>query len=149
MKEPQHARVAASWLVSVTAGAFATLIGLLVLTGWLLDVAILKSLSPDWISMRANTAVAFVLAGVSLTLLDTRRLSSPRQPVWRRVARGCALLVVIIGGLTIAEYLTGLDLGIDQWLFQEPVGAPCALDRSGGSRNSSRARRPGGSWPVA
>ena len=32
--------------------------------------------------------------------------------------------VLLIGGLTLAEHLTGWDFGIDQWFFREPPGEP-------------------------
>ena len=41
----------------------------------------------------------------------------------RRIAQACAIVVAVIGLLTLVEYLSGLDLGIDQRLFAESSGA--------------------------
>jgi len=104
-----------SRLVSVA--AFLT--GCLVLVGWVLDVAALKSVAPSLVAMKANTALNFVLLGASLWLLAPERVGRRR----RRAAQGCALLVAAIGALTLGEYVLGWDAGIDQWLFREPAGA--------------------------
>jgi hypothetical protein len=40
--------------------------GLTVITGWVLNIGILKSISPAWISMKFDTAIAFVLSGITL-----------------------------------------------------------------------------------
>lgn len=93
-------------------------IGCLVLLGWSFDIAILKSVLPGTVTMKANTAVGFLLASASLWLalsdLTDRRIRSLKQ--------ACAVVVTLIGLLTLFQYLSGLDLGIDQLLFQEPAG---------------------------
>jgi hypothetical protein len=42
------------------------LVGLAVLAGWLLDVPLLRTATPDGVPMKAITALALVLAGVAL-----------------------------------------------------------------------------------
>src|SRR5947209_1553812 len=101
------------------ASATAVLVGCLVLAGWMFDIAALKSVFPMWITMKANTAATFVLAGVSLWLVPTERA----DPWRRRLAQLCACAVVLVGLLTFGEYLFGWDLGIDQLLFHETAGA--------------------------
>jgi PAS domain S-box-containing protein len=90
-----------------------------VLVSWGLDNAVLKSVFPGAVTMKANTALAFVLAGMSLWMLGTDQASLRR----RRIAVACAALVALIGSLTFAEYLFGWNLGIDQLLFQESSDA--------------------------
>jgi PAS domain S-box-containing protein len=95
------------------------LVGGLVLVGWVLDILALKSVLPGLVTMKPNTALAFVLSGLSLWSLP--RASTSRWA--HRLTETCALAVVLIGGLTLSEYLFGWDLHIDQLLFQEPLGA--------------------------
>ncbi len=100
------------------AGALAVLVGGAVLLGWALDVAALKSVLPGWVSMKPNTAVAFILTGVALLAFpmpDARTLLS-------RLSRFCALFAGLIGLLSLSEYVFGWNPGFDQWLFCESAG---------------------------
>lgn len=105
---------------SFSKGASVTvaLVGVLVLVGWMFDIPTLKSILPIWVTMKANTAMAFLLIGISLWLLQEQTRTQ-----MRRVAQGCACAVSLIGLLTLSEYLFGWNLGIDQLLFREPVTA--------------------------
>jgi PAS domain S-box-containing protein len=106
-----------------TAGIAVSVVGALVLIGWLLDLAMLKRISPPFLPMEANAALAFVLSGVAL-----HQLSAVNTLRWRRVlAQACAFFVALIGVLTLSESLYGWHLGIDQLLFTQPV-ADGALD---------------------
>jgi hypothetical protein len=42
------------------------LAGFMVIIGWIFDIRILKSISPAWVSMKFDTAIAFVLSGITL-----------------------------------------------------------------------------------
>lgn len=92
---------------------------MLVLVGWTFDIPTLKSVIPGLATMKVNTALAFVLAGSALWLARKNPLTQRA----RHCAQVCALLVVVVGGLTLLEYLVGIDLGIDQFLFTEPSAA--------------------------
>ena len=100
--------------------------GLIVLTGWTLDIAALKSmLLPASDTMKPNTALAFFLSGLSLWLLSSvsgPHMDSPhaRSSVIRAwVGRASAAIATMIGLVTIAEYVFGWNVGIDQWLFRD------------------------------
>lgn len=108
--------------MSQAAGATVILVGCIVLVGWWLDIATLKSIFPGLAAMKANTALAFLLAGISLWLLRTEQ--SRRWT--RRIAQVCAFTVTMVGLLTLSEYLFGRDMGIDQLLFLEPLRAGSA-----------------------
>ncbi len=96
------------------------LIGFLVLVGWTFDITILKSLSPNLVTMKANTAICFVLSGVSLWLLQAKRMNSAYS---LRTAQISGLIVAAVGVLTLVEYGFGFNLGIDQLVFRESPGA--------------------------
>jgi hypothetical protein len=95
------------------AGALAIFVGGMVLVGWALDVAALKSILPGWVSVKPNTALAFVLTGIAL-------LVSGQRAAW--LARLCGWLAGLIGLLTLGEYVFGWNPGFDQWLFREAAG---------------------------
>jgi len=67
---------------------------------------------PSDVVMNANTALGLGFAALALWLL-----AGPATPSWRqRFALGCSLAVAALGAATLAEYLLGLHLGIDQML---------------------------------
>jgi hypothetical protein len=102
--------------ISHMASLLVIAIGCLVLLGWQFDISVLKSGFPGMTStMKANTALCFLLAGVSLRLLQYPRLTRMHY----RIAQGTAGFIIIIGLLTLSEYLFGWHLGIDEWLFRD------------------------------
>jgi hypothetical protein len=101
--------------VSHAASGITILVGVLVLVGWFFDIPTLKSIIPGLATMKANTALSFILAGIALWIARHH----PFTQGARRGAQVCALLVAVIGGLTLLEYLVGGDLGIDQLLFPD------------------------------
>lgn len=111
--------VAGAKKFSRAAGALVTLVGALVLTGWLFDIHGLKSVYAD-ITMKANAALSLLLAGASLWALNV----GGERTFARRAGQACAAAVALVGALTLSEHLFGWNLGIDQLLFTEPAGAP-------------------------
>ena len=101
--------------ISKIAGAITIFVGLLVLVGWIMDIRALKSVFSGLVSMKANTALAFVLSGLSLWLMADTAVS--RQSL--RITQILASAVGLIGLLTLCEYLFGWDMGIDQLLFND------------------------------
>lgn len=103
---------------SKVASAGVALAGAAVVIGWWLDIALLKSVYPGLATMKANTALAFLLSGASLWLLQ------PQQPSqWRRrIAQACAGTVVLVGMLTLAQDRFGWKLHIDELLFRDTTG---------------------------
>lgn len=97
--------------------------GLVVLIGWAFDISYLKSISPDWVSMKANTAVCFLLLGISLWFYQENKKGEIPSLSFRRIAGFCAGIVAIVGLLSFIEYAFKMDFGIDQILFKEPIGA--------------------------
>jgi diguanylate cyclase (GGDEF)-like protein/PAS domain S-box-containing protein len=103
--------------VRIFSSEFTLLIACLVIFGWVLNISILKSLLPGLPEMKPNTALALLLAAVSLYSCsrDARRLK-------RYFSAGCALITLAIGVVTIAEYLARRNLAIDEFLFRGSQG---------------------------
>ena len=100
--------------VSTIFAFFTIAIGVIVLAGWILNVSIFKTINTDLISMKANTAIVFILAGAALYL-------SGRASGWK--IRGfLSCVVLIMGALNLCEYILNADFGIDQILFKDTAG---------------------------
>lgn len=100
--------------------------GLTVLLGWMFDIPALKSVLPGFATMKANTALGFVLVGAGLWLSGPKKASDASR--WNaRLATGCAVVLGALGLLTLAEYGFYLDLGIDQLLFRDVRVSPGSM----------------------
>ncbi len=100
---------------TVAAAVTVTAVGALVLAGWAFEVGALKSVLPGFASMKANTALGLVLAGVALWLRADEYASQRR----RQAGLVCAGLVTLLGLLTFSQYVFGIDFGLDQLLFRD------------------------------
>ena len=103
------ARIAAAAAIAVAA---------VVLLGWLIDADLLKAFWPGAVGMKTNAAVGVVMAGVAVLLKAGER--SPRR---RLAGDGLGLACVVLGLVTLAEYITGWQPGIDERLFSESLTA--------------------------
>jgi PAS domain S-box-containing protein len=105
----------------------AAAIGLLALLGWVFDNATLRAVFTGFTPMNPVTAVAMLLAGTVLWIVEDIQSTLTR----RRIARGLAVLVALVGLAKIASYSLGLPPYVDRLLFPESVKAvPTHLERS-------------------
>ncbi|WNG46274.1 PAS domain S-box protein [Archangium minus] len=102
-----------------TASLLTVLVASLDLLGWALGSRLLVQFVPlpGAGIMMPNTAIGFVLSGTALWLLHEEAADRRR----RRPGQALALVTLLLGGLTLSEYLFGIDLGIDLLLFGETV----------------------------
>ncbi len=105
--------------IALGASIVLIVLGIAVLIGWALGIVWLKSIGPDMISMKPNTAVCLALSGVSLLFLHPEAVSGARL----RIGQVCASAVIIIGALTILEFLFGQGFGADNALFPAATAA--------------------------
>ena len=98
-----------------SAAAAVTVITLIVLTGWLFDLPLLRSFSPGQIEMKILTAVAFLFAGAALFLLV------PDSRVTRRLGLGAAITILVLAVSSLIEAASGADLfGASPLVFDVP-----------------------------
>jgi PAS domain S-box-containing protein len=95
-----------------------TLLGALVLTGWMYDLIVLKSVFPGLATMKVNTALSFFIVGAALWLLTNQP-----TPLRRFLAQAGAALVSGFALLTLSQDIFGWDFGIDQLFFQDETKA--------------------------
>ncbi len=103
---------------SIAASYLVTLIGLVVLLGWWFGWEGVIRLHPDFVSMKANTALGFVFSGTALWML----LNRERRKFYIPVATFLSLLVVVIGLVNALSDLVGVEISLDQLLVKESVG---------------------------
>lgn len=118
---------------SLLAGIMVIVIGLLALVGWALNIEALVNVVPGRVSMKPNTALGLIASSAALLLWHQRSRQSvrPARPLVKQAALVLAGGVFTLGGLTLLEYSLGLDLGINQLIFE---GSPDAVDAAIGGR---------------
>ena len=89
-------------------GVVVATVGVGVMIGWLLDVDMLTRTAPGLATMKFNTALCFALLGAAVA-----------AGIHSRVALAASVTVGVIGTVTLAEYVTGWSLGIDQAVFHD------------------------------
>lgn len=116
---PQYARIATRTALGCSVAAVS--IGVAALLGWIFDVTVLTRVSSEYVSMKATTAVCFVLSGAALVLNVTR----PGSRATQRVSLGMVLVTVGLAGTALMETIVGLDTGLGEALFEDtgPLGA--------------------------
>jgi signal transduction histidine kinase/CheY-like chemotaxis protein len=104
---------------SLAAALFALTLGAVALAGWCIGSVRLQSVLLGPITMKANTALCLVMAGIALLLLQRTESRASRAGT-----AALSIAVALVGALTLSQHVFGWDLGIDQWLFAEPAGSP-------------------------
>jgi len=97
------------------AGAF--LIAVLALVGWQFELPVLRTPLPGSVAMNPLTALAFLLASISLWIIHRTKPDATPQPL----ARLCAAIVAAIGAFKVLSLLTHIDVPIDQVLFHDKL----------------------------
>lgn len=90
-------------------------VGVVVVFGWLFGVAPLKSVLPQLVSMKMNTACGFAAAGVALWMFHGALPGSRAMSV----ARALSAIVAFLGALSLSQDLFAWNLGIDELLVRD------------------------------
>ncbi|MCL1471859.1 EAL domain-containing protein [Argonema antarcticum A004/B2] len=122
--------------LSKSASIAVFLIGFVVIMGWMFDITMLKSVLPRLVTMKANTAIGFLLSGASLWLLhkqqvksvtrlyqETRTKGKKKNSLFTFVFYLLPYFVILIGLLTLIQYGFDFNIGIDQFFFKEDANA--------------------------
>lgn len=100
----------AKQLIPVVAGLISAIIGILVLWGWHAHSMVLIQIHPSFAEMQYNSALCFVVSGIALVAIWKNNSLLPFLS---------GMFVLLVSGLTVAEYILHIDIGIDQ-LFIQP-----------------------------
>lgn len=112
MSEQQTVPPSARWpsLIALLSGILVTALGLTVIAAWYAHWSRVLQIFPSAAPMQFNTALSFILCGAALFLLQTRRMPA--------IGILCGGAAALLTSLTLLEYLTGRDLGVDLLLFK-------------------------------
>jgi signal transduction histidine kinase/DNA-binding response OmpR family regulator len=105
-------------LFSRMSGYFGLAVGILVISAWYAHWPTVIQLLPSLPPMKYNTALGFALCGAALIFLTTRRSG---------VAAWLGGVVTLLGVLTLAEYLTNWEFGIDQFFVRDDITTATAF----------------------
>lgn len=93
------------------------LFAVLVMMGWHFEIPVLKSLLPGFISMKFNTALGLFCFAMAQLALAWR----PRRGL-HQVSFLFACFGTLIGAATLFEYISGMNLGIDELVYLDLEG---------------------------
>ncbi len=96
----------------ILAGFLSIFLGSTVLIGWYSGNLILIQINESFVPMQYNTALGFLMSGAMLLLIVFK------QNKWAAIL---GLGLVLIGGITLIEYIFGVDLFLDQIFMKHYV----------------------------
>lgn len=94
-------------------GLIVAAIGATVLAGWSLGLDASQGVFAGWTAMKVNTAIGLCASGAALACACFASRGS------RLFTAAAATLLLLIGGLTLAQYLTGWNFAIDELFVRD------------------------------
>lgn len=92
-------------------GIFIIILALLVIAGWVFDIATFRTVFPGFVPMKINTAVCFLISGMIYLCRITGR--------WSPRCRFVSFLLFIFGLLSLSQNIFDINLGIDEFLMTD------------------------------
>ena len=114
-------------------GCLSAALGMSVLAGWMWNVGAVLSVIPGQITMKANSAIGFLCAGLAL-LVVTRAHRTQRSQM---MAAGLAIMVIAVGLSTLIEYFLHCNLR------HQEEHSPTPTNRSGSGTADPNENKPG------
>ncbi|MBA4422729.1 MAG: hypothetical protein C0390_06445 [Syntrophus sp. (in: bacteria)] len=107
--------------------------GTAVMIGWVIDIPLLKSISPAWVSMKFTTALSFFLSGALLFLLV--KIRRDESEIARMILPAVAFMILLVMTAHLASLFLGAPLGVETMFIEEKgkawytvtPGQPCLL----------------------
>jgi len=93
------------------AGIAAAAISIIVIFGWIFDIALLKTMIPDYVSMKLNTAL-FFLVTASILILFIKKKSFNLTLI-------LSFILAILSLASLTQDIFGYNMGIDQLLITD------------------------------
>jgi hypothetical protein len=99
-------------------------VGVCALAGWFFSFSVLTSLGQGWASMKPNTAIALIAAGLALWLRARKEHLSAIQ---RILTIFSSVLTSLIGVISVGEYLVSFKISVDELVFHKTLVATGVL----------------------
>jgi hypothetical protein len=94
---------------------------IMVIIGWIFDISILKSIFPAWVSMKFDTAITFLLSGITLYfIIRAVEGEVDKAPVALSIT---TLIIILLMGILFFSALLGIHTGAESLFIQEASGA--------------------------
>lgn len=94
--------------------------GLLVMTGWIFGISFLKSFLKSWVTMKFDTAIAFVLSGVILYYINMA--VKGEFDLAQIVISIATLIIILLMGVIFFASLFGVQTGAEELFVKEAPG---------------------------
>ena len=85
------------------------LVGVVAITGWILNRELLTNLMKGLPNMKFNTGLGFIMAGTSLYFARQKK-----EGITKTISRTCSVFTVILGATELSQYVFHYDAHIDQ-----------------------------------
>jgi hypothetical protein len=95
--------------------------GALVIVGWIFNIGFLKSISPDWITMKFDTAGSFVLSGTILYFIV--RAQEGFYDLAQVIIFVASLIIMLFMGTLFFSSLFGIHTGIEDLFVKDTQAA--------------------------
>ncbi len=92
--------------------AASTLLGLMVVVGWLTHNESLIQINSSFVAMQFNTAICFILGGMALGLYEAG---------FEKVVVFISSALLLLGFVTLSQYLTGYSYGLDEFFIKHYI----------------------------
>jgi PAS domain S-box-containing protein len=107
----QNSRVNILGNINIIGGLFSSIVALIVIYGWLTENRLFIQINENFAPMQFNTALGFLLTGLSLALANHNRSAS--------ISFG--ILVLGLGSITFIQYMSGTNLGVDNFFIDGSI----------------------------
>ena len=97
------------------------IIGLVVISGWILDIDSLKSLSPTWVTMKFSTAASFLMSGIVILLMNEYRNNN--SEVSRVLLFAPLIIIMFFMGTSLVSLFSDTNSGVNSLFVKDDVSA--------------------------
>jgi hypothetical protein len=105
------------WIAAKVLALVVVGVGIVVLAGWILDVGVLKSISAAWVSMKFDTAIAFVMSGITLFFMV--RVAEGEFDLAQVVLSVTSLMIFLLMGTLLFSSLLGIRTGAEDLFVKD------------------------------